>query len=87
MSRPGDADRPYTPSDYRTNRDIRNVGYDRLRAHGVAPERAREVAARSVEKLLRDQDRNAGGSGKVAAPVDGTVSPFRVPFDWEKPNE
>lgn len=86
MNRPGDASRPYTPSDYRTNRDIRNVGYDRLRSHGVAPEKAREVANKSVEKLLRDQDRNAGGTGKVAHAVDGATNPFRVPFDWEQPN-
>jgi hypothetical protein len=84
VNRPGDAERPYTPSDYRTNRDIRNVGYDRLRAHGVPAERAREVSARSVDKLLRDQDRNCGGSGKLAHATVETTNPFRVPFDFEK---
>lgn len=86
MSRPGDPDRPYTPSDYRTNRDIRNVGYDRLRSSGVAPEKAREVSARSVDHLLRDCDRNAGGN-RVTAPVRQAAAPnrLRVPFPWEAP--
>lgn len=84
MSRPGDKDRPYTPSDYRTNRDIRNVAYDRLRSHGVAPERAREVADRSVDKLLRASDANAGGN-RVTAPIRQANEPnrLRVPFPWE----
>lgn len=80
------SDRPYKPSDYRTNLDIRNVAYDRLRSHGVARERACQVADASVDRLLRDSDRNAGGN-RVTAPIRQaeTANPFRVPFPWEAP--
>lgn len=78
--------RRYDARDFVGPRSIRAAQYDRLREGGIPAERAREIAAASVDKTLRKIDQGMGLGQQAKAPPPPSTRPnrFRVPWPWEE---
>lgn len=75
----------YDRRDFETPKATYNAHYDRLREFNIAPDEARALARRAIDKTLRKADEQAGGCGvKSSTEQPRLSSKFRVPFDWEK---